>query len=94
MSAMSTVFQDIQNVRSLRKELRDPSLSLSVVNAIETIHGCLQSGTDLNGWKKVNWRSSGGAVPSGNGGSSSGRSYNNDRNDTFRNNNHSFLFKM
>ncbi len=86
---MSTVFQDIQDVRSLRKEIRGINLSQSITNAIETIHGCLQSGTDLNGWKKVNWRSSGATPSSGNGGSNSSRSYGSDRNDNFRNNHHS-----
>jgi len=82
---MSSVYQDIQAVRSLRKELRDINLSKPIMNAIETVHGCIQSGTDLNGWRKVNWRSSaGGPTPSHNGNSSSGRSNNNDRTDSFR----------
>lgn len=85
---MTTVYQDIQTVRSLRKELRDPNLSLSVMNAIETIHGCIQSGTDLNGWKKVNWRSSGGVTNAG-GNNNSGRSYVSDRADSYRSNTHS-----
>ncbi len=83
---MATVFQDIHVVRSLRKELRDPTLPLSIVNAISTIHECINNGSDLNGWKKVNWRSSGGNNHQSNSGA--GRSYagdrSNDRNNSFR----------
>jgi signal recognition particle GTPase len=66
-TTMSTLIQDIQTVRSLRKDLRDPKLPLSILNAIESVHNCIKSGTDLNGWKKVDWRGGGGG-----GGAASG----------------------
>lgn len=64
---MTSIVQDIQVVRSLRKDLtvgRDVKLPSNILNSIENIHNCIKSGTDLNGWKKVEWRSSGGAVSS------------------------------
>lgn len=91
---MTTVYQDIQAVRSLRKELRDPVVSETIMNAIHSVHNCVQAGTDLNGWKRVNWRNNHSSAPTagsgghgGNGGNSNnGRSFGNDRNNSFRNN--------
>jgi hypothetical protein len=57
---MTSIVQDIQVVRSLRKDLRDLKLPSNILNSIETIHNCIKSGTDLNGWKKVDWRNGGG----------------------------------
>jgi len=65
---MASIVQNIQVVRSLRKDLRDPKLPINILNSIETIHNCIKSGTDLNGWKKVDWRNGGG----GNSGRSGG----------------------
>ena len=53
---MATILQDIQTVRSLRKSIRDPKVPGNILKAIENIHHCIKSGTDLNGWKKVEWR--------------------------------------
>ena len=55
---MASIHQDIQTVRSLRKDIRDPKLSPSLLKAIESIHQCMMTGSDQNGWKKVEWRSS------------------------------------
>jgi hypothetical protein len=55
---MASIHQDIQTVRSLRKDIRDPKLSPSILKAIESIHQCMMSGSDQNGWKKVEWRGS------------------------------------
>ena len=55
---MASIHQDIQTVRSLRKDIRDPKLSPSTLKAIESIHQCMMSGSDQNGWKKVEWRGS------------------------------------
>jgi hypothetical protein len=55
---MASIHQDIQTVRSLRKDIRDPKLSPSLLKAIESIHQCMISGSDQNGWKKVEWRGS------------------------------------
>ena len=60
---MASIHQDIQTVRSLRKDIRDPKLSPSVLKAIESIHQCIATGSDQNGWKKVEWRSSTTARP-------------------------------
>ena len=69
---MASIVQDIQVIRSLRKELRDAVLPINILNSIESIHNCIKTGTDLNGWKKVDWRggSSGQGTgrPSGGGG--------------------------
>jgi hypothetical protein len=65
---MTSIVQDIQVVRSLRKDLRDVNLPTNILNSIELIHNCIKSGTDLNGWKKIEWRNNSGAG----GGSSRG----------------------
>jgi len=62
---MTSIVQDIQAIRSLRKDLtvgREVKLPTNILNAIETIHTCIKSGTDLGGWKKVEWRNNGGAA--------------------------------
>lgn len=59
---MASIYQDIQTVRSLRKDIRDPKLSPLAVKAIETIHQCIASSSEHQGWKKVEWR--GNARPS------------------------------
>jgi hypothetical protein len=71
---MAAIVQDIQTVRSLRKDCREIKLSPSVLSAITTIHTCIKSGTDLNGWKKVDWRGGGGSSQrqSGGGGGAGG----------------------
>jgi len=51
-----SLVQDIHFVRSLRKDIRDVKLPTNILNSIETIHNCIKSGIDLNGWKKVDWR--------------------------------------
>jgi hypothetical protein len=66
---MTSIVQDIQVVRSLRKDIREPTLPSNILNSIETIHNCIKTGTDLNGWKKVEWRNGGGAAVSGGSGS-------------------------
>jgi hypothetical protein len=65
---MASVIQNIQVIRSLRKDLRDQKLPINILKSVETIHNCIRNGTDLNGWKKVDWRNS--------GNSNSGRSSN------------------
>lgn len=85
-TTMSTLIQDIQTVRSLRKDLRDPKLPLSILNAIESVHNCIKSGTDLNGWKKVDWRGGGGGGSSGgSSGNRSGQTSNSSKNSFFGN---------
>jgi hypothetical protein len=68
---MTSIVQDIQVVRSLRKDIREPTLPANILNSIENIHNCIKSGTDLNGWKKVEWRNGSGAS-GGSGSRSSG----------------------
>ena len=53
---MASIYQDIQTVRSLRKDIRDPKLSSLAAKAIETIHQCIASSSEHHGWKKVEWR--------------------------------------
>ena len=57
---MASIVQDIQVIRSLRKDLRDPVLPGNILQSIESIHNCVKSGTDLHGWKKVDWRGASG----------------------------------
>jgi len=62
---MTSIVQDIQVVRSLRKDLTvgiDPKLPPNILNSIDIIHNCIKSGTDFNGWKKVDWRNGGGGA--------------------------------
>jgi hypothetical protein len=53
---MASLYQDIQTVRSFRGDIRERNLPVDIINSIESIHTCISSGTDLNGWKKVEWR--------------------------------------
>lgn len=55
---MASIVQDLQVIRSLRKELRDAVLPIDILNSIQSIHNCIKTGTDLNGWKKIDWRGS------------------------------------
>ena len=81
---MTSIVQDIQFVRSLRKDLTvggDLKLPPNILNSIEAIHNCIKSGTDLNGWKKIDWRNGGGGTRSlgpiqQRSGSNSGQGYN------------------
>jgi hypothetical protein len=84
---MASIVQDIQAVHSLRKDLRDIKLPSNILNSIETIHNCIKSGTDLNGWKKVDWRGGGGSGSSGAGGGGGGR-YSNQRSNHHNPNHH------
>ena len=53
---MASIKEDIQNIRALRKDIRDPIISINTLKAIEGIQQCIMSGSDQNGWKKVEWR--------------------------------------
>ena len=55
---MGSILQEIQLVHSLRKNIRDPKLSSTILASIESIHRCLKTGIDQNGWKTVEWRGS------------------------------------
>jgi hypothetical protein len=85
---MTSIVQDIQFVRSLRKDNREPKLPSNILNSIETIHNCIKTGTDLNGWKKVEWRTGSTSNSSTNNGSSSrgsGQGFNRSNNSFFNN---------
>ena len=56
---MTSVVHDIQNVLSLRKNIRDPKLSTAVRSVIERIHHSMKNVGDSGGWKKVEWRGQG-----------------------------------
>jgi hypothetical protein len=53
---MATVISNIEAVRSLRTALRNPTISIELLSSIELIHSCIKSGTDMNGWKRIDWR--------------------------------------
>ena len=55
---MGSILQEIQLVHSLRKNIRDPKLPSTILASIESIHRCLKTGIDQNGWKTVEWRGS------------------------------------
>ncbi len=87
---MTSIVQDIQAIRSLRKDLsvgKEVKLPSNILNSIETIHNCIKSGTDLNGWKKVEWRNgpSASSASSSRGVPSGQRSGGYGRNNTFFN---------
>lgn len=63
---MSSLLQDIQTVRALRKNIRNPKLSAVVCKAIETIHQSIRNGSDHGDWKKVDWRGPSGSQKHGN----------------------------
>ena len=52
---MTSVSQNVQDIRSLRKDLRDSKISSKIIASIEIIHTSIKKGTDT-GWKKVDWR--------------------------------------
>jgi hypothetical protein len=62
---MSSLLQDIQAVRALRKNIRNPKLSAVVCKAIETIHQSIRNGSDHGDWKKVDWRGPSGSQKHG-----------------------------
>jgi hypothetical protein len=66
---MTTVgpITQISHIRSLRKELRDATLPISTVKALELIHGYLKTGTDQQGWRRVDFK------PRNGGGGGGGR---------------------
>jgi hypothetical protein len=73
VTTMTSIVQDIQAIRSLRKELpveKDLNLTPALLKSVELIHNCIKGGTDLGGWKKVDWR--GGPSKGSNYGSSNG----------------------
>jgi hypothetical protein len=78
ISIMTSVIQDIQFIRSLRKDIRDIKLPGNILASIEHIHSCIKGGTDLTGWKKVEWRNgtSGGGGGSSNTGNNRHSSHN------------------
>lgn len=53
---MATILKDIDTIRSLRTALRNPTISIELISSIELIHTCIKSGTDTNGWKRIDWR--------------------------------------
>ncbi len=62
---MTTIVQDINAIRSLRKDFPvGKELPASLLKSVEIIHNCIRSGTDLNGWKKVDWRNGGSGTTS------------------------------
>ena len=50
----------VDTILSLQADLRDPAVSVTVLRSIQTVVDCLSKGTDPHGWKKVDWRGSGG----------------------------------
>jgi hypothetical protein len=68
-----SLITEVLAVRSLNKDLRDILVPIETVRAIEKIHEYLRTGTDSNGWHRVDWRSRGGARPGP--GSSSGSNH-------------------
>lgn len=64
---MEPIVQYIQDIRSMRKDIRDSKLSSTILTAIENIHMCIKNESDTNGWKKIDWRN-GNSVRSGQNG--------------------------
>ena len=76
-----SVIHDIQNVLSLRKNIRDPKLSAAVRSVMERIHHSMKNVGDSGGWKKVEWRGHNGDHR---GGDRGGGYHRGDRHDTGR----------
>lgn len=92
---MATIISDIEAIRSLRTGLRNPTLPIEMLSSIELIHSCIKSGTDTNGWKRIDWRggsshshSSGSHSHRGGGGGGGGGGYINSK-QTFTGNRYS-----
>ena len=79
-----SIVHDIQNVLSLRKNIRDPKLSAAVRSVMERIHHSMKHVGDSSGWKKVEWRGHGGDRNGGHGGDRNGGYRGGDRHDTGR----------
>ena len=58
---------EISHIRSLRKELRDATLPVSTIKALEVVHGYLKTGTDPQGWRRVDFKPRGGGGGGGGG---------------------------
>lgn len=52
---MSVLFQEIQSIRSLESNIRNPVLSATVMKAMEMIHQSIRNNSDGQG-KKMEWR--------------------------------------
>ena len=50
--------QEINQIMSLQKDIRNPKLSTKILQSIDTIQKCVKNGMDQQGWKKVDWRNS------------------------------------
>jgi hypothetical protein len=57
--SQTVAMSQINYIRSLRKEVREPSLSAETVKALEVVHGYVKTGTDPQGWRKVDWKTHG-----------------------------------
>jgi hypothetical protein len=61
----------VDAILSLQSELRDPTISMNVLRAIQTVQEAILKTTETQGWKRVDWRGSGGSSSSNSGNSSS-----------------------
>jgi hypothetical protein len=59
----------VDTILSLQDQLRDPSLSVSILRSIQTVMDSLAKSSDPQGWKRVDWRGGGGNSSYGKGGS-------------------------
>jgi hypothetical protein len=73
---MTNTVQDIQVVLGLRKTIREPTVSASIMASIDTIHHSIASSSEQHGWKTVDWRGSRTTVAAP---SSNSRSYHSNR---------------
>jgi hypothetical protein len=61
----------VDAILSLQSELRDPTISMNVLRAIQTVQEAILKTTETQGWKRVDWRGSGGSSSSSSNNSSS-----------------------
>ena len=79
---MAHILPEVLEIRSLYKNLRDVKHPFETAAAIERIHDCLRCGTDTQGWRQVDWRSS---LGHGHSGYSSGGNHSTNKHFTHRN---------
>lgn len=68
-----SLIEQITAVRALQRDLRDVTVPVQTTRALQHIQECLRTGSDSNGWQRVDWRSR--ASGGGGGGGSSGHGH-------------------
>ena len=57
--SQTVAISQINHIRSLRKEVREPCLPMTTIRALEMVHGYVKTGVDPQGWRRVEWKTHG-----------------------------------